>query len=388
MDKEVITGYFENAVDFHVNDKFQEAHDLYRAILEIDPNNSHCNYLLGVLYLQHGFVEQSQRYLKAAGSGGTSNNFFHNSFNFKYQIESRDKFDEGGVEVFTNSTIDSWRHFRMIDFAKAFDHKAKWLTIGDQKGHDYWMLSELGFEDVTASNLFDDSLSQSSKVNLIKKYIAFNAEKIDALDCSFDYILCKEALHHMPRPYMALYEMLRVANKAVFVIEPQDPLIDYKATNSTHIYREIVSDNRLGKKFSYKKKADNFEITSIGIDWWESEDKNYVYTFSEREITKLSYGLGLPCFAFKAFNDFYDENLVRGEPLIGNPEFDAVLEQIRLRDEFCEATGAPSAYLTGIFFKESPDQVTIENLSNLGFTFVRTPSRFLPINWPNIKGLF
>jgi tetratricopeptide (TPR) repeat protein len=258
MEKEVINSYFEQAVNFHVNDKLQEAHDLYRAILEIEPNNHHCSYLLGVLYLQHGFVDQGQSYLRAAGADSTSNDFFHNSFNFKLQIESRDKFDEVGVELFTSSTIDSWRHFRMIDFARTLDPKAKWLTIGDQKGHDYWMLSELGFEDVTASNLFDDSLFQSSKVNPIKKYRAFNAEKIDASDCSYDYILCKEALHHMPRPYMALYEMLRVANKAVFVIEPQDPFIDYKATNSTPIYREVISDDRLGKKFSYRMKADNF----------------------------------------------------------------------------------------------------------------------------------
>jgi hypothetical protein len=118
------------------------------------------------------------------------------------------------------------------------------------------------------------------------------------------------------------------------------------------------------------------------------KDKNYVYTLSEREIAKLSFGLGLPCFAFKSFNDFLDENLVKGEPIIGNLDFDTVLEQIKLKDSFCEITGSPSSYITGIFFKESPDHSIIENLSNLGFTFVRTPSRFLPINWPNIPGLF
>jgi hypothetical protein len=388
MDRDLIRSYFEKAVNYHVNDNFQSAHDLYRAILEVDPKNSDCSYLLGILYLQNGFISQGQTLLSQVGGHHTSNHFFHNSFSFKYQIENRDKLDETKVEKFVNSTINTWRHFRMIDFAKNFDQKAKWLTVGDQKGHDYWMLSELGFEDVTASNLFDDSLGKSAKINNIKKFRALNAEKIDADDCSFDYVLCKEALHHMPRPYMALYEMLRVAAKAVCIIEPQDSLVDYKAIKSTPTYREFISDSLIGKKISYKRKDDDLEITSIGVDWWESEDKNYVYTLSEREIAKLSFGLGLPCFAFKSFNDFYDENLVKGEPIIGNLDFDTVLEQIKLKDSFCEITGSPSSYITGIFFKESPDHSIIENLNNLGFTFVRTPSRFLPISWPNIPGLF
>jgi len=37
---------------------------------------------------------------------------------------------------------------------------------------------------------------------------------------SFDLVLCKEALHHLARPVLGLYEMLRVCRQRAVAIEP------------------------------------------------------------------------------------------------------------------------------------------------------------------------
>jgi hypothetical protein len=43
MQQDFMRSYFEKAVHFHAYDKFQDAHDLYKAILEIEPNNNQYN---------------------------------------------------------------------------------------------------------------------------------------------------------------------------------------------------------------------------------------------------------------------------------------------------------------------------------------------------------
>ncbi|MCX7986598.1 MAG: class I SAM-dependent methyltransferase, partial [Bacteroidales bacterium] len=56
------------------------------------------------------------------------------------------------------------------------------------------------------------------------KYRKENAEQLSVPDNSYDYVSCREALHHFPRPYLALYEMLRVSKKGIIIIEPIDIL--------------------------------------------------------------------------------------------------------------------------------------------------------------------
>ncbi|WP_158308790.1 methyltransferase domain-containing protein [Desulfocurvibacter africanus] len=58
--------------------------------------------------------------------------------------------------------------------------------------------------------------------DFIPEYSVENAEKLSFANGSYDYLLCKEAFHHFPRPMIALYEMLRVARKGIVLIEPND----------------------------------------------------------------------------------------------------------------------------------------------------------------------
>ncbi len=51
-------------------------------------------------------------------------------------------------------------------------------------------------------------------------YELANAEALPYASRSFDLVLCKEALHHLARPVLGLYEMLRVCRHRAVLIEP------------------------------------------------------------------------------------------------------------------------------------------------------------------------
>ena len=89
----------------------------------------------------------------------------------------------------------------------------------------------------------------------------------------------KESLHHLPRPIIGLYEMLRVSSKAVVLLEPND------AQQTYSVYPE---------RDGY---YDAFE-----------ETKNYLYRFSLREIIKVATSLHLKYVVAKGFNDPWKEN--------------------------------------------------------------------------------
>ncbi len=52
-----------------------------------------------------------------------------------------------------------------------------------------------------------------------------NIEKLSLVSKSYDFVFCKEALHHLPRPVLGLYEMLRVCKQAVIIIEPYETFL-------------------------------------------------------------------------------------------------------------------------------------------------------------------
>ena len=53
-----------------------------------------------------------------------------------------------------------------------------------------------------------------------------NCENISFESQSFDLVFCKEGLHHLARPVLGLYEMLRVCSDAVIFVEPFDSILN------------------------------------------------------------------------------------------------------------------------------------------------------------------
>jgi ubiquinone/menaquinone biosynthesis C-methylase UbiE len=159
-----------------------------------------------------------------------------------------------------DSTVNYWRHTRLLSPVLEVLHDLRdfnWLTIGDGAGTDAFRLLKGGFKNVTASDLTVALLKETRKRGYINKYSVVNAEKIDLPNDSFDFVLCKETLHHMSNPYQAIHECLRVAKFGVVLIEPQDPWIDPPVDSN----KDIPGYEEVG---------------------------NYVYTFSKREIQKIA----------------------------------------------------------------------------------------------------
>ena len=182
-------------------------------------------------------------------------------------------------------SIDNWRHTRMLDLTQVLwgnDRAATWMTVGDGRyGSDAAYLHAHGIT-VTATSLTSERLKKAAELGYIKDYRAENAESISAAADAFDYVLCKEAYHHFPRPPIALYEMLRVARQAVVMIEPLDQV------------RLLDGMKRLIKRVLRGNVSQEFEPSG-----------NYLYRLKLRELEKLMLSMGGEVVAWRGINDFF-----------------------------------------------------------------------------------
>ena len=185
-------------------------------------------------------------------------------------INSKNKFDYTWLE---NNTYDTWRHKRMYGLIDVLvNKKDSWLTVGDGRyGSDPHYLIKCGAKNVTSSDISAGQLKIAKKDKFISKYKEVNAETINLKDNSVDYIYCKESFHHFPRPFIALYEMIRVSKKGVIFLEPNDAKAMF--TNSFENSFEAVG--------------------------------NYKYEISIREIEKVTNSIGIYGLAYKGIDDIY-----------------------------------------------------------------------------------
>jgi 2-polyprenyl-3-methyl-5-hydroxy-6-metoxy-1,4-benzoquinol methylase len=214
---------------------------------------------------------------------------------------------------FDPNTADSWRHARSYEIARHLNTVpgARWLTVGDGRfGLDSINLKRRGVEHVLATDLSETLMRSAKEEGYLSEYRIENAEKLSFRDGEFDYVFCKEAYHHFPRPAIALYEMLRVSRSAVIVIEPND--------------RERSPLRRLARVIGGRAPAETYE-----------EDGNYVYSISERELTKAALGINLPQVAFKRLNDAWTPNLWAEVADYSSFAYKKMRLKILLRDFLC-----------------------------------------------------
>ena len=181
-------------------------------------------------------------------------------------------------------SVDAWRHDRLLGFVEPLLRcypKSEWVTVGDgQFGADAHSLLTRGHRAV-ATSLTDDSLAIAQGKGWIAEYRAENAETLSLADDSFDFVLCKHAYHHFPRPALAFYEMLRVCRVAAVLIEPIEAprrLLDVARTVAKRVLRGDTEA----------------EFEPLG---------NFVYRLSVREVFKMMAAVGAPALAVKEFND-------------------------------------------------------------------------------------
>ena len=270
-----------------------------------------------------------------------------------------------GESWLRDDTVDAWRHARMrapLNPLIAHDDTGTWLTVGDGRfGTDAQYLMRSGVSTVHCSDISDTLLKIANQRGLIGTYSAENAEALSFDDGQFDYVYCKEALHHFEKPYAALYEMHRVARKAVVITEPRDTSIDKEPVALLKEFAKFL----LGKEVVH---GNAFE--EIG---------NYIYGFSERELEKFQLGLNQQFVAFTGCNDAYIAGVEFVTMSSTQPADvkirDSVLSQIGSLDRLCKIGLKKSTLLTAILFKETPTQELIGKLERVGWKV-----RMLPKN--------
>lgn len=192
------------------------------------------------------------------------------------------------ANVFDASFDDTKRHAWMINqifpLLKILNPE-KLLTVGDGRGREAHFLSKISNAKITASDIDDTKLSIAFKNEFIQNFTQADAESLPFEDGAFDVVFAKESLHHLPRPTLGIYEMLRVGGKATIFIEP------YDAQHSPAV------------PYPTMREYDNF---------FENTE-NYLYRFSFREVWKLCASIQASLLIVKGFNDPWKPDFNFGE---------------------------------------------------------------------------
>ncbi|WP_313269774.1 class I SAM-dependent methyltransferase [Sphingobacterium sp.] len=234
------------------------------------------------------------------------------------------------------------------------------MTVGDAYGHDANYLIENGVQNVITSDISDEFLAVSKEVGIVEQYSAENAENLSFENNSIDYILCKETYHHFPRPYAALYEMIRVAKKGIVIIEPQDPIMKMPF---------LLFMNNVLEKIKYglinKIWKNRFSYEPVG---------NFVYKVSEREIEKFAAGINLPMVAIKNFNpNFWFPGSEKIPAVKSEKKFRRILFKKGLRDFLSNFGIIPSQSLSIIIFTTLPEVELQKSLQKNGYKLIEIP---------------
>jgi ubiquinone/menaquinone biosynthesis C-methylase UbiE len=274
---------------------------------------------------------------------------------------------------FDESTADFWLHNRMYEVVDCIkDDNAIWMTVGDGRwGLDAIRIKKRGVKSVLPTDICETLLKKSKEKGFIDDYRVENAEKLSLPDNSFDYIFCKESFHHFPRPFIALYEMLRVASKAVFLIEPNDePMAQSIKTKEWLRYKlqVLLSKLKIRERPVHYRKPVLFTIKGY------EESGNYIYSISKREVQKLMQGLDYPQMVYKGINTHY----IKGcefEPadICQSSVFKEIVETIKYEDQRCsDGWDVPNMIMLGLF-KEGMNAETEKTFEKQGWTIVDLP---------------
>lgn len=257
---------------------------------------------------------------------------------------------------FDKSTLDYWHHSRLRDFLKIIikhNTDASWLTVGDGRfGTDAHSLFVYGAKDVHASDISDELLIIGKQRKFITSFSSQNAEDLSFEDNSFDYVYCKESVHHFPRPYIALKEMFRVCRKGVIITEPRDQILD---RSFMHSWIKLL-------KTILKKNTTDHAFEEVG---------NYIYSFSERELEKFLLGMHYTNISFLGINDVYMDGMeyIPYKPKSFSEKVFTLKFKIKLffLDAISFLELRKTGVLSSILFKEEPEKDLLISLKNYGF---------------------
>jgi hypothetical protein len=276
---------------------------------------------------------------------------------YKQHIEHLKNYPEERCKsMLDHNTINRWRYerfYKLLDPLLKLFPNSEWLTVGDfYYGTDAEYLKSKGHK-VIASDIDDHFLQKGKEIGYIDAYSKENLESLSFNDESFDFVLCKETFHHLPRPYVGLYQMLRVSKIGVILLEPFDRKIN------------VSLGMALSEWLLKKIKGDIHNL-------YETSG-NFKYSLSKNEIEKVALGLNYPLIAFKYLNDYYKDGLGMETKSIDDKLIKKVMRQIYLRDILWKFKIFPPTYLMSIIFKQEINVNYLEKEKFQVFKLTRNP---------------
>ena len=294
------------------------------------------------------------------------------SFINQSYLQQSDHYNVRETEIFERfklNSIDRWRHERLYDCVKPIINSSEsWLTIGDGRyGSDAYFLRKRGVKQILSTDLSDTLLKIAKNRGIIDDYRIENAENLSFEDGSFEWVFCKEAYHHFPRPMIAVYEMLRVANSGIILIEPNDMVIESRFDSSLIQGWQIFKRSCIN---AVKKSLGKRRYYPFG---GYEQTGNYIYSTSKREFEKVALGIDLPWIAFKGMNDKYQKGYETEPAKEDNPSFN-VLKKTLNRENISARIGKTRYnLLVSILGKRKLELKTQMKLENDGFEFIHLP---------------
>jgi SAM-dependent methyltransferase len=245
----------------------------------------------------------------------------------------------------------------------------RWLTIGDAHGWDAARLGSMGAPDVTASDLSGIRLEHARNEGLIQNYRVENAESMTASNGEFDVVFCKEAFHHLPRPWIGLYEMLRIARKVVLLIEPRDWIIDkgpVTLSGPIGLVKNLLAWARMRLRHAPERVSTAARFL-LGDKPHYEEVGNYMFSVSSREIEKVALGMDLPAVGFFALNDHFEKGLTNYSADESDPEFARIRRLLESADSISEGGMGSTSMLLSALFIEMPSTDLKRKLAEAGW---------------------
>ena len=292
--------------------------------------------------------------------------FFYDKHDKQYKEYKHDKEKSKIAKSWLDQqSLDYWRHNRMLKLIRPLIQKnEKWLTIGDGRyGSEAAWLKKNGV-NCHSSDMHTNLLEDAHKNGLIDSYSKQNAENLDFEANSFDYVLIKETLHHLPRPWLAIYESFRVCKKGVIIIEPNDP---YPYSNVLRI--SFINIKNLLKRFLGKKVyKDEYGFEEVG---------NFIYTINFRELEKFLLGIHKTDIASTNLNDHHFNNIefvsIKGRTIIEKLICMKLKTIIFFKDILSNLSLLNFSIGEVILFKEKPSSEIIDKLKKSNWEYKELP---------------
>ncbi len=105
------------------------------------------------------------------------------------------------------------------------NHSSRVLFLCAADAFEASALCDMGFSDVTISDISAVALAAATERDPRLKNIVLDVENIDFPDGFFDLVVVEDGLHHLRNPVRGFTEMLRVSKIATLFLEPHLSLV-------------------------------------------------------------------------------------------------------------------------------------------------------------------